>query len=238
MGEVMKDQNVGDIGDFFKLGLLRFMFKGSDFKLGVNWYLTSPDSRTHGSMTDFKELSECDPQLYALLKDIRHHKRSVESLEQKSVLPQKTIFFRDEIPSGSEMRDQWRHAALKTLKVCPFVFLDPDNGIQARKVVYGTSKGKKYTFNKEIKDYFDLGKSIIVYSHRSREKNRVYSDRFFILQGELGCAMTGLRAKTSPIRDFVFFVQRKHIEFISDSIDKVLEDENWKHQFKGLDLEK
>ena len=38
----MKNQYVGDIGDYGKYGLLRFL-AGQGIKIGVNWYLTDDD---------------------------------------------------------------------------------------------------------------------------------------------------------------------------------------------------
>jgi hypothetical protein len=155
-------------------------------------------------------------------------------VEHKGVLPRGTAFFSETIPNGSEPRGQWHQEALVALKNCPFVFLDPDNGIQTPKVVYGTSRGLKYAFMKEIKDYYDQGKTIIVYNHRSRQSPEEYQERFLALKRDLGCSMTGLSAKTSPIRDFIFFVRRVHSKFIDDSINRILTDKCWRQQLKSL----
>ena len=50
----MKDQYVGDIGDFGKYGLLRYL-NGRSLRIGVNWYLTPRDGRTDGNHTEYLE---------------------------------------------------------------------------------------------------------------------------------------------------------------------------------------
>ena len=70
----MKNQYVGDIGDYSKLGLLRAINK-ADFSLGINWYLT-PDELSHsktitdGKYTDYlkKNCDTSDTELFQHLK--------------------------------------------------------------------------------------------------------------------------------------------------------------------------
>jgi hypothetical protein len=70
----MKDQYVGDVGDFGKYGLLRALTGALDqtvqpqLSLGVNWYLTPDDpSSSAGSAREYLEkanFKECDPLLH------------------------------------------------------------------------------------------------------------------------------------------------------------------------------
>ncbi len=231
----MKNQYVGDIGDFYKFGLLRFIFKSANEQLGVNWYLTGPDSKTHGNLTDFGNiLPVCDPTLNQLLKTVRHPNRSVSEIEQIGILPRKTVFFRKEIPGGFDARNQWHQQALTRLKDCSLVFLDPDNSVQSPKVEYGTTTGQKYAFRDEIEDYYRQGKTIIVYSQRSREKEPEYLHRFTPLTRDLNCEIRGYRAKTNPIRDFFFIIHPKHDVFINERVWSLLNDKHWGNQFKEL----
>ena len=48
----MKNQYVGDIGDYGKYGLLRFL-ASHGIKIGVNWYLTENDGSTDGKFTTY-----------------------------------------------------------------------------------------------------------------------------------------------------------------------------------------
>ena len=54
----MKDQYVGDIGDYGKYGLLRYL-NGCGLKIGVNWYLTPDDGRSDGNHTEYLEAGGC-----------------------------------------------------------------------------------------------------------------------------------------------------------------------------------
>jgi hypothetical protein len=80
----VQDRYAGDIGDFGKYGLLRYIcFAGngiSSLRLGVNWYLV-PDTGNagDGGFTEylqddlyplFNKLRICDPKLYETLKNI------------------------------------------------------------------------------------------------------------------------------------------------------------------------
>ena len=47
----MKNQYVGDIGDFGKYSMLR-AFIDAGIKVGVNWYLTEDDGSNDGKFTD------------------------------------------------------------------------------------------------------------------------------------------------------------------------------------------
>ena len=57
----MKNQYVGDIGDYGKYGLLRFL-SGKGIKIGINWYLTENDGTNDGKFTDY--LTKKDDRLY------------------------------------------------------------------------------------------------------------------------------------------------------------------------------
>lgn len=74
----MEDRYTGDVGDFIKLALLRFLVRGDPvLKLAINWYLSpnedqnadgkhigylKPSNRQHAS------LERCDPDLMMRLK--------------------------------------------------------------------------------------------------------------------------------------------------------------------------
>lgn len=49
----MKDQYLGDIGDFGKFLLLRYLLYECNIKLGINWYLTDNDNRNDGLVIDY-----------------------------------------------------------------------------------------------------------------------------------------------------------------------------------------
>ena len=69
----MKNQYVGDIGDYGKYSLLRD-FINAGVKIGVNWYLTENDDTNDGKFTDYLENKDeyrrYDPELFDVLKRV------------------------------------------------------------------------------------------------------------------------------------------------------------------------
>ena len=81
----MKNQYVGDIGDYGKYGLLRFL-ANHGICIGVNWYLTENDESTDGKFTDYlKDKTSldrlCDQELFDALRKIVLPR----SIQEKSV---------------------------------------------------------------------------------------------------------------------------------------------------------
>jgi hypothetical protein len=58
----MKNQYFGDVGDYGKYGLLRFL-AGNNIKIAVNWYLTPDDGSNDGNISqrNAKNLYFCTP---------------------------------------------------------------------------------------------------------------------------------------------------------------------------------
>ena len=79
----MKNQYVGDIGDYGKYSLLRFLAL-QGIRIGVNWYLTDNDESTDGSFTDYLSkdaYKNLDPDVYAALQEIvQKHSREDKSV--------------------------------------------------------------------------------------------------------------------------------------------------------------
>ena len=68
----MKNQYVGDVHDYGKYGLLRFL-TGKGIRIGVNWYLTENDSTGHGKDSDYLHKTSdryLDPELFDALRHI------------------------------------------------------------------------------------------------------------------------------------------------------------------------
>lgn len=68
----MKNQYVGDVGDYGKYGLLRYI-SNKGIHIGVNWYLTEDDGSNDGKFISYlsKESErKYDGELYDFLKEI------------------------------------------------------------------------------------------------------------------------------------------------------------------------
>ena len=79
----MKDQYVGDIGDFGKYGLLRFM-RDQGVSIGVNWYLTPNDARTDGchlEYLDSEAMRDYDELLFDKIAPIARLNKSEKSID-------------------------------------------------------------------------------------------------------------------------------------------------------------
>ena len=158
----MQNRYTGDIGDFGKLGLLGCL---RDLSIGVNWYLTpdethNGDGRHVGYLED-KRYRACDELLwYRLSELVREGKRDTSELE--SLLP--AVFYRNELNTQKMKKAEreiarmaWHADALKKLRGCDLVFLDPDNGLM---VPSAGAKSNKYVKPEEIVDYYAQGSSI------------------------------------------------------------------------------
>lgn len=172
----MQDRYAGDIGDFGKIGLLKYLQK-QGFSMGVNWYLAStPDveknadgtfKRDDGRYIIQDKIKECDPYIAEALTKIAGSKdRSVSAIQKADLIPGAVYY--DEYLTVDN-RAGWHKKALERFKDCDLVFLDPDNGLLVKSVGKKSARSVKYVFYEEVKDYLEAGKSVIVYNHRSRK---------------------------------------------------------------------
>jgi len=199
----MQNRYVSDLGDFGKYGLLRALCSpvddGSNARLGVVWYLVPDESHNaDGKFTRYLEPSQkndrqfrqCDPELYDALADIIHQKdRDVLNIRKSSILPPGTIFYEEpltfnDMPANSPearrnriaYRNEWVQGAQSATEDCDFIFVDPDNGLEA-----GTKRhqkrGPKYVFFDELEPYCKRGQSLIIYHHTSRRATAEYQIR-------------------------------------------------------------
>ena len=86
----MKNQYVGDIGDYGKYGLLRFL-ANRGVKIGVNWYLTENDNSRDGRFTEYlnkPSFRKYDPELFDTLASIAAKpEKSVKMIEKAGLIP-------------------------------------------------------------------------------------------------------------------------------------------------------
>ena len=86
----MKNQYIGDIGDYGKYGLLRFLAR-QGIRIGINWYLTDDDYSADGKYTYYLENPAervCDPELFDTLKEIVAHgkNKSVKMMQDAGLI--------------------------------------------------------------------------------------------------------------------------------------------------------
>lgn len=139
----MRDQYVGDIGDFAKYGLLRYLTgimpadRDPCLSLGVIWY-ARPDLGTD-YLNDQETFQNCDPELFNSLRAIVNT-RTLAKIEGLGILGKATKYWRCSVPSEKPKRIAWLNGALKRVSGCDVVFLDPDNGLRLDKSVSSETK--------------------------------------------------------------------------------------------------
>ena len=240
----MQDRYVGDVGDFGKYGLLNEICKKSNegVRLGINWFYVRRPTREEKQRGDGKHISYlrdenidskkyavCFPDLYGKLKDIVDSgRRSIKEIENGLILPKETIFYSKPLPYSSvnpsereEERKNWFKESLSQLKSADIIFLDPDNGIQTDKVRKTQIKAIKYVFKDEIKEYYELGKSLIIYNHRDRKPKSEYDRKITDSLGQISSrnSIEVLRFERVSVRDFIFLIQKDHQDLMDQTID-------------------
>jgi len=163
----MKNQYVGDIGDYGKYGMLRYLEK-SGIKIGVNWYLTENDDSNDGKFTTYLDNDKeryLDPELFDLLKKVVvFEDKSVSMIEQAEIFSS-ACFYHKLI--SRENRDAWHDNALKALRDAELVYCDPDNGPIGAKSK-GSKNSEKYICPLEIVDYYNRGQNVVYYCQKAR----------------------------------------------------------------------
>jgi len=189
----VQDRYAGDVGDYLKLGLLRWLTSSeaeSGPRLGVVWYRTVDEvhnadgkhiaylSNDHASARRMRPL---DPDLYdRLAAVVATGRRNTSALADAGVLPADTVYFDEvldlqQLPSAAraartELRKSWLERALAATSGCDLVFADPDNGIRSvlHPVGVHTTRSLKHAYLDELATFADRGQSLVVYHHADR----------------------------------------------------------------------
>lgn len=174
----MKNQYIGDIGDYGKYGLLRYL-ADRGIRIGVNWYLTDNDGSPDGRFTDYLNKPEncvCDPELFDILQEIAFREdKSIQMVKDADLIPG-AIYYSEKLntmrvdPQAREYsRRLWFSNSVFMLDNTDLIFADPDNGITYRKKT--KHKGsEKYVLPEEITEYYNRGKDVVFYCHKGRRK--------------------------------------------------------------------
>ena len=174
----MKNQYVGDIGDYGKYGLLRFL-TNHGIKIGINWYLTENDGSSDGRYTGYLNRSEeaiYDSELFKSLQKIAFRSdKTVRMIEDANIIP-RAEFYSQVLRSRSLEADErelnrrlWFNNAALVFENAELIFADPDNGISYSKTARAKDS-EKFILPEEICRYYNSGKNVVFYCHRGRRK--------------------------------------------------------------------
>jgi hypothetical protein len=188
----VQDRYAGDLGDYLKFGLLRWLAPPgvpTSPRIGVVWYRTADETHNadgkyityldpgHRSSCRFRDL---DPDLYDRLSRVVASERSTGGLARAGLLGTGTCFFGDLLDFAGlpvtaraarhARRRSWLRRAMAATAGCDLVFADPDNGIRtaAHLVPAHRTKAVKYAYLDELAAFAGRGQSLIVYHHADR----------------------------------------------------------------------
>ena len=232
----MKNQYIGDIGDYGKYGLSRFL-AGRGIQIGVNWYLTENDKTADGKFTDYlKDDSSperlCDPELFdALRRIVLSHsiaEKSVDMISDAKLIPN-AVYYNSKIPdtiqnskANERNRLLWFNDSLLLLDGADLIFADPDNGLSFRKTA--SHKGsEKHVLPEEIVNYYREGKDVVYYCHKGRRKPEAWEQaKTEIRKCIRDAQILGLTFHRGTQRSYIFVVHpdqyRKYILLLNDFV--------------------
>ena len=170
----MKNQYFGDINDYKKYSLLRYLGGNGRIETVVCWALTEDDYGTDGRRVRYLEQPETwqkyDPIVFEHLREHVLHRRirHTSVIERANVL-RNCRFYSEVIQDNKELRDQYFDRFLKFAGGADLVFFDPDNGLEVKSVPRGKKKSSKYIYLSEIEASYKLGHSLLVYQHFPRK---------------------------------------------------------------------
>lgn len=205
----MKNQYFGDVGDYGKYAMLRWL-AADGISVAVNWYLTEDDGSNDGkfiSYLDDESMRRYDGDLFDNLKEmVANGKRSVAAFEEKNLIKD-AVYFSEILSDDKSQRDNWHKAGLKVCKDADIVFMDPDNGISEKKT---GKNANKYCFPEEIVDYYNAGQNIVYYCQKARRTNEKWDEVKGLMQKYLpDCKIFVITYHKGTQRSYIFVLHKE-----------------------------
>jgi hypothetical protein len=181
----MQDRYAFDVGDFGKVGLLRFLAPNFSGSLRVVWYATDiAPGADDGKHTAYLEphlpsLSQrvqrtyraCDPVLFDAFRAALGGQapvRSIARLESLGVLPGGARGFTEIVATGAS-RPAWFARAHAAVRDAGLIFCDPDNGLARPGSELERRGSAKHMLVDEVRQVYANGHSLVLYHHLTRE---------------------------------------------------------------------
>jgi hypothetical protein len=177
----MKNQYYGDISDYKKYSLIRLLTGGGEIRTAICWELTEDDALRDGGRVNYLrqplEWRKYDPVVFDWLREdvLIKGERKVENVE-KSKIFSNCIFF-DQLLKDSDLdRKRFFQEFSVFSQGADLIFFDPDNGIEVKSVPRGKNNSSKYIYWHELRQFYQSGKSLLIYQHFPRRNRKHYVD--------------------------------------------------------------
>lgn len=212
----MKDQYFGDINDYRKYGLLRFLSNKGEMYVAICWMWTESDGGNDGGKLSYlnrpSRYRAFDPELFDELRTCLSTESSREvALAEKYALVPRAVYYRQLLTDSVAARRSYFRDLLDATRGVDLLFFDPDNGLEVASVSYGGKGSSKYLYWNEMTEVYNAGHSILVYQHFPRkDRDKFRSDLF----RELCTRLKVLDAImfTTPSVLFVLVPQAHHLD--------------------------
>lgn len=237
----MKNQYFGDIGDYGKYGLLRFLAMRGVI-IAINWYLTTDDQSNDGNIRGYLAREKdrvYDPYLFDVLREFSvRNERDVRHFAARGMIPGATYF--DEIVDPAVpmlnaaekriARERWHHEALATCDGADLVFMDPDNGLRAGKPT-ARKDAMKFVYASEVEDYYERGQDVVYYCHKGRRTDSQWEKAKRVMRENCPDAtLMGITYHRGTQRSYIFVIHPERQERYHTLLKDFLETE-WKDCF-------
>ncbi len=228
----MKNQYVGDIGDYGKYSLLR-TFAEAGIRIGINWYLTDDDGSNDGKFKDYlyiESFRRYCPEVFDALKGmVFNGNATVTSVQNSGIIPNARFFYE---PLGfmgtpserAEKRNRWLWNSISEIGGEDLVFLDPDNGLSVKDnpAIKGADK---YVLPREVMNYWETHSNVVYYCHRGRRTDEQWHSYLRFMRRTMpGVRIIAITYHKGTQRSYIFLVRKMHFAKYRNIIDKVLQD--------------
>jgi hypothetical protein len=172
----MQERRFGSIGDFAKLAFLRHLQVGRH--LAVCWYLNGQGAHRPLPEKHFAylkrpgEFRNLAPEVFDTLKSVSERSTLgsgyITALEASGILSD-AVFHHEQVPRRAALRKSWTTSLVDSVSKANLIFLDPDNGIQGRRLT------PKHVALAEIVALRRQDRALVTIQHQSGQKLEVRS---------------------------------------------------------------
>lgn len=223
----MKDQYVGDIGDYGKYALLQ-AFAKAGVRVGVNWYITDNDGSNDGKFVNYLKEDRMrwyDSEVFDALKKIANKEnKSVKDIQKSGIIIDAIFYDKKIDASGSpkerdDFRKEWFKESESVLADADLIFMDPDNGLLENG---NASKlgAEKYILPEEVEKYFRAGHDVVYYCHKGRRSYAAWQSYISIMFDRISKAKPAvLTYHKGSQRSYVFLIHEDNFKKYRKIID-------------------